>query len=173
VLADLRPQTRAVALLVNPTYLLTPRVISYVQEAASQKRMSVHIINASNERELDAAFAAIAQLPVDALFFGSDPFFFNHRQEIALRALRSGLPAIYELREYVAAGGLLSYGTRLDGLYRQAAGYVGRVLAGTQPADLPVQEPTNYELVINLTTAKALGLTVPQLLLARADEVIE
>lgn len=93
---------------MNLTYLLTPRVISYVQEAAGPKGISVHILNASNERELDAAFAAVAQLPADGLFVGSDPFFFKQRREIAVRALRSGLPATYELREYVTAGGLLS-----------------------------------------------------------------
>jgi putative ABC transport system substrate-binding protein len=173
VLSDLRPHARTIALLVNPKYLLTPRVISYVQEAASQKGMSVAITNAGDERELDAAFSAIQQSHADAVFVGSDPFFYNRRQEITALALRAGIPAIYELREYVAAGGLVSYGSRLDVIYRQTAGYVGRILAGTKPADLPVQEPTRFELVINLKTATALGLTVPPLLLARADEVIE
>jgi putative ABC transport system substrate-binding protein len=173
VLSDLRPQARTIALLVNPKYLLTQRIISYVQEAAGPRGLSVHITNASDERELDVAFSAVAQLHADALFVGSDPFFYNRRKEIAALALQAAIPAIYELREFVAAGGVVSYGSRLDALYRQTAGYVGRILAGAKPADLPVQEPTRFELVINLRTAQALGLAVPQSLLARADEVIE
>jgi putative ABC transport system substrate-binding protein len=173
VLSDLLPRARIVALLVNPDYLLTPRIVGFAQEAAAQKQVSLHIVNAGNEHELEAAFTAVARLPADAAFVGSDPFFYNQRQQIAALALRHRVPAIYELREFAAAGGLISFGAPLDSLYRQAAGYVGRILAGTKPADLPVQDPTKFELVINLTTAKALGLTVPPLLLARADEVIE
>jgi len=173
VLSDLLPRARVVALLVNPDYLLTPRIVGFAQEAANEKQVSLHIVNAGNEHELEAAFPAIARLPADAAFVGSDPFFYNQRQQIAALALRHRVPAIYELREYAAAGGLISFGAPLDSLYRQAAGYVGRILGGTKPADLPVQDPTKFELVINLKTAKALGLTVPPLLLARADEVIE
>jgi len=173
MLSDLQPQARTIALLVNPKQPLTPRIINYVQAAAGPKGLSVHITNASDERELDAAFSAIAQSHADALFVGSDPFFYNRRQEIAALTLRAGIPAIYELREYVAAGGLVSYGTRLDDAYRQTAGYVGRILAGTKPSDLPVQEPTRFELVVNLKTAEALGIKIPPSILARADEVIE
>jgi putative ABC transport system substrate-binding protein len=173
MLSDLQPQARIITLLVNPKQPLTPRIISYVQEAAGPKGLSVHITSASNERELDDAFSAIAQSHAEALFVGSDPFFYNRRQEIAALALRAGIPAIYELRDYVAAGGLVSYGSRLVDAYRQTAGYVGRILAGTKPADLPVQEPTRFELVVNLKTAEALGLKVPPSILARADEVIE
>lgn len=173
LLSDLRPQGRTVTLLVNPNYLLTPRVVSYVQEAARAKGLSLAITNASDERELAAAFSAITSLHVDMLFVGSDPFFYNQRKEIAALALRAGVPAVYELREYVEAGGLMSYGSRLDVIYRQTAGYVVRILAGAKPADLPVQDPTKFDLVINLKTANALGLTVPPSLLARAEEVIE
>jgi len=173
MLSDLQPRARTIALLVNPKQPLTPRIISYVQEAAGPRGLSVHVTSAGNERELDDAFSAIAQSHADALFVGSDPFFYNRRQEIAALAFRAGIPAIYELRDYVAAGGLISYGTRLDDAYRQTAGYVGRILAGTKPADLPVQEPTRFELVVNLKTAEALGLKVPPSILSRADEVIE
>jgi putative tryptophan/tyrosine transport system substrate-binding protein len=173
VLSDLLPQARTVALLVNPKYLLTPRVISYSLEAVSQKGMTLRIINASDQRELDAAFLAIGQSHADAVIAGSDPFFYNQRQEIAALAARYRIPAVYEQRPFAEAGGLISYGSSITGTYRQAAAYVGRILGGANPADLPVQDPTKFELVINLKTAQALGLTVPQTLLARADEVIE
>src|SRR5262249_27459150 len=130
-------------------------------------------MNASDQRELDAAFSAIAQSHADAALMGADPFFFNQRQEITALAARYGIPAVYEQRPFAEAGGLISYGTSLTGIYRQAAGNVGRILEGARPADLPVQDPTRFELVINLKTAKELGLAVPPTILARADEVIE
>jgi putative ABC transport system substrate-binding protein len=159
--------------MVNPDYVLTSRVVGFAQEAAAEKQMCLHIVNARDQHELDAAFLSIALLPADAAFVGSDPFFYNQRQQIAALALRHRVPASFELREFAAAGGLVSFGSPLDSLYRQAAGYVARILAGAKPADLPVQDPTKFELVINVATAKALGLTVPPLLLARADEIIE
>jgi putative ABC transport system substrate-binding protein len=173
LLSELVPQARVIALLVNPNFPLWERIVSDVREAARVKGVALHIVKASSESEIDTAFPAFAQVHAGALVVGSDPLFYDRREQLAALASRYALPAIYELRGYVAAGGLISYGTSLTGLYRQTAGYVGRILAGAKPADLPVQQPTKFELVINLKTAAALDLIVPQALLARADEVME
>jgi putative ABC transport system substrate-binding protein len=173
LLSELVPQAKVIALLVNPNGLSVERIMRDVEKAAHAKGMRLHILKASTESEIDAAFASLLQLRADALLVGTDPFFFSRHDQIVVLASRHAVPAIYEWREYVSAGGLISYGTSLLGAYRQLGVYAGRILKGAKPADLPVGQPTTFELVINLTTAKTLGLTVPQTLLAQADDVIE
>jgi putative ABC transport system substrate-binding protein len=133
----------------------------------------IEIVEASSETEINAAFSELARRHVNALVVGNDALFYNQRDQIAGLAARHSLPASYELSGFVLAGGLMSYSASLNGAYRQAAGYVGRILAGAKPASLPVQQPTRFELVINMKAAKAIGLTVPNSLLQRADELIE
>jgi putative tryptophan/tyrosine transport system substrate-binding protein len=173
LLSELVPRARVFGLLVNPINPHTEPQIALAQEAARIKRVQLHVLKARSPDEIDAAFSALAQLHADALVVGDDAFFHDQRNQVAALAARHSVPASYALSEQVVAGGLSSYGTSLVGLYRQSAGYVARVLSGARPADLPVEQPTKFELVINLKTAKALGLTIPQSLLQRADEVIE
>jgi len=173
LLSQLLPEARVVALLVNPKNPSSERVISDVQEAARTKGMQLPILKAASESEIDAAFASLVQMQVGALVVGSDPFFNSRREQLVALASHHSVPAIYEWREFAAQGGLISYGPSLTSVNRQAGTYAGRILKGEKPADLPVQQPTKFELVVNLKTAKALGLTVPQSILARADEVIE
>jgi putative ABC transport system substrate-binding protein len=160
-------------LLVNPNSPLTERLVRDVQVAARAKGLQLHILKAGTESEIDAAFASLVQLQSGALLVGSDAFFNSRREQIVVLAARQAVPAIYEWREFAAAGGLISYGTSLTSMYRQLGIYAGRILKGAKPADLPVEQPTTFELVVNLKTAKALGLTVPQTILARADELLE
>jgi putative tryptophan/tyrosine transport system substrate-binding protein len=173
LLSELVPQAKVIALLVNPNSPTAERITGDVQEAARAKGVQLSVIKASTEGEIAAAFAALVQLQAGALVVGNDPFFNNRREQLVALASRHAVPAIYEWREFAAAGGLISYGTSLTSVYRQHGGYTGKILKGSKPADLPVQQPTTFELVINLKTAAALGLTVPQSLIARADEVIE
>ena len=173
LLSELVPQAKVIALLVNPNSPIAKRIIGDVQEAARTKGVQLSVLNASTEGEIAAAFAALVQLQAGALVVGNDPFFNNRREHLVALASRHAVPAIYEWREFAVAGGLISYGTSLTSIYRQHGGYTGKILKGAKPADLPVQQPTTFELVVNLKTAAALGLTVPQSLLARADEVIE
>jgi putative tryptophan/tyrosine transport system substrate-binding protein len=173
LLSQLVPQVGVFALLVNPNYPMTDPLIEDMQEAARAKGVQLHILKASTESEIDAAFAALVQLQAGALVVGVDPFFFTRREQLVALAARHAVPAIYGLREWAATGGLISYGLSLTAAYRQIGIYAGRILNGAKPADLPVQQPTTFELVVNLNTAKTLGLTVPPSILARADEVIE
>jgi putative tryptophan/tyrosine transport system substrate-binding protein len=173
LLSELVPQARVIALLVNPNRLTIERMIRDEQEAARAKGMQLRILKAGTESEIDAAFANLVELQTGALLVGTDPFFSSRRDQLVALAARHAVPAIYEWREFAEAGGLISYGTSLTGVFRQAGIYVGKILKGAKPADLPVQQPTTFELVVNLKTAKVLGLTVPPSILARADEVIE
>jgi putative ABC transport system substrate-binding protein len=174
LLSELVPQVGTIALLVNPKYhSATEGTIPLVQQAASAKGIRLHILNAGNEDEFEPAFVSLVYLKADALIVGTDPFFSSRREQIVALASRYAVPAIYEWQEFAAAGGLISYGTSLTSVYREVGIYVGKVLKGAKPADLPIQQPTNFELIINLRTAKALGLTVPPTLLTAADQVIE
>jgi ABC-type uncharacterized transport system substrate-binding protein len=172
-LCELVPQARSIAFLVNPTNVANEPVIRDLQETARLKGVQLPILKAGSEPEIDAAFTTLVQLHAGALVVGADPFFFTRRNQFVTLAARHAVPAIYMERAFTASGGLISYGPNLMAAYRQAGGYVGKILNGAKPADLPVQQPTKFELVVNLKTAEALGLTVPQSILARADEVIE
>ena len=171
MLRELQPKAGKIAVLVNPKSL-NPDA-KEVQEAARALGQSVHVLDATSEEELDTAFRSVAQERDDALIVVSNPLFTSRREQIVTLANYQRIPAIYPLREYVASGGLVSYGASIKDAYRQSGVYAGRLLKGAKPADLPVMQPTKFELVINLKTAKAIGLKVPPTLLARADEVIE
>ena len=172
LLSELVPQAGVIALLVNPNNAVSEPLIRVVQEAGYAKGVQLQILNAGNESEIDDAFATLVQLHVDALLVGTDSFFYNRREQLVTLAARHAVPAIYDFREFAESGGLISYGTSLIGIYRQIGIYVGQILKGAKPADLPVQQPTIFELVVNLKTAAALRLTIPPSLLRRADEVI-
>jgi putative ABC transport system substrate-binding protein len=173
LLSELVPQARVIALLVNPNNPNTEPMIRDVQEAAGVKGVQLPILKAGTESAIDAAFASLVQLHVGGFVVGTDPFFNSRREQLVALAAHHAVPAIYEWREFAAAGGLISYGSSLTAAYRQVGIYAGKILKGAKPSDLPVQQPTKFELVVNLKTAKALGLPVPQSILARADEVIE
>jgi putative ABC transport system substrate-binding protein len=174
LLSELVPQARVIALLVNPNLgSVIERIIRDMEEAARAKGVQLPILKAGTESEIDAAFASLVQLQAGALLVAADPFLFNRREQLAALASRHAVPAIYPWREAVAAGGLISYGPSLTAVFREIGIYAGKILKGAKPADLPVQQPTKFELVVNLKTAKALGLTLPQSMLMRADEVIE
>jgi putative ABC transport system substrate-binding protein len=173
LLSELVPQVGVIALLVNPNNSNTERIIGDMQEAARAKGVKLHILKAGTESEIDAAFTTLVELHAGALVVGGDPFFGNWREQLVALAARHGVPAIYQWREFAEAGGLISYGSSLAASFRQVGAYAGKILKGAKPADLPVQQSTAFELVINLKTAKALALTIPPTILARADEVID
>ena len=168
-----RAQARVIALLVNPNTATHRDLLEQAQEAARGKGVRLAVLKAGVESELDTAFASFVQSQAGALVVGADPLFFASANRLVALASRHAVPAIYWRRELPAAGGLISYGASFPALYRSAGIYAGKILNGAKPADLPVLQPTQFELVINLNTAKALGLTVPDKLLALADEVIE
>jgi putative ABC transport system substrate-binding protein len=169
LLSELVPQAGVIALFVDPNNPNPEPTIRDLQEAARAKGLQLHLLKASTESEIDAAFPTLVQLHAAALVSG----FYGRREQFVALAARHAVPAMYYWREFAEAGGLISYGSSLTAAIRQAGAYVGRILADANPADLPVEQPTTFELVINLKTAKELGLTIPQSLLARADEVIE
>jgi putative ABC transport system substrate-binding protein len=173
LLRELVPGARLIGVLLNSDNPNTEINTWDLQAAARAVGQQIQIVGASREEGIEPAFAALAQQNAGALFLGPDSFFHSRRVEIAILAARHGIPAIFSTREFPLAGGLISYGANEIGASRQAGVYVGRILNGEKPADLPVVQPTKFELVINLRTARALGLDVPAKLLARADEVIE
>jgi putative ABC transport system substrate-binding protein len=163
-----------IVLLMNPSNRTSAeRVIREVEEAARTRGSQLHVLKAGSEGEIDTAFASLVELQTGALVVAADPFLSSRREQIVALASRHAVPSIYAWREFAAAGGLISYGASLTSAFRLVGHYAGKVLKGTKPADLPVQQPTTFELVINLKTAKALGLAVPPTVLAIADEVIE
>jgi putative ABC transport system substrate-binding protein len=171
LLRQLMPKAGTIAYLMNPNN--PNREFDNVQAAARSLGQQIVVLHADGGQEIDTAFATIAQQRVAALLVASDPLFFDRRDQLITLAARQAIPAIYYLRAFSQAGGLLSYGNNLTDMYRQVGTYTGRILNGERPADLPVMQSTKFELVINLKTAKTLGLTIPPSLLARADEVIE
>jgi putative tryptophan/tyrosine transport system substrate-binding protein len=173
LLSEVVPQARLIALLVNPGNANAERNMRDVQEAARTKEVQLHILRAGSETEIDAAFASLVAVHAGALIVGADPFLTSRRERLVALASRHAVPAIYAWREFAASGGLISYGSSLTSAFRLLGTYAGKVLKGAKPADLPVQQPTTFELVVNLKTAKALGITVPPSILARATEVIE
>jgi ABC-type uncharacterized transport system substrate-binding protein len=173
LLHELLPTAAVIAVLLNPTNAAAEALAKDLQAAARALGLTLHLLHASSERDVDAAFAALPQLRAGALLIGNDAFFNSQIEQLPALALRYAIPAIYSLRAYAAAGGLISYGGSITEGYRQVGRYAGRILKGERPADLPVQQTIKIELVINLMTARALGLDVPETLIARADEVIE
>jgi len=172
LLHDLVPKAYLVAMLANPN-LATETELRDVQEAGRSLGLQIHAFRAGTEGEIDKAFATLAQERADAVIVAADPFFTSRRDQIVTLAARYKVPAIYELREFAAVGGLMSYGTSLTDGYRQVGVYTGKILKGAKPADLPVLQPTKLDFVFNLNAAKALGLQVPDKILSLADEVIE
>jgi putative ABC transport system substrate-binding protein len=173
LLRDLLPNARAIAMITNPTYPGSDAEMAEVELAARKMGMRAHKLTASTADEVDTAFAAIAQLNVDAFLVGADGFFITRREQLAALATRHALPGIYPFPDFPAAGGLLSYGLSLKDAYRQVGVYSGRILKGAKPADLPVMQPAKFELILNLKAAKSFGLTIPSSFQLRADEVIE
>ncbi|KRT71644.1 MAG: hypothetical protein XU13_C0041G0021 [Candidatus Rokubacteria bacterium CSP1-6] len=173
LLKEIAPKVRRVAILSNPASPVQPLFIREVKVAARSLGVQLQLLEARGPNEFDGAFAAMAKERVGALLVVADGLFILHRTRLADLAARSRLPAIYGYREHVEAGGLMSYGSSLRDLWRRAATYVDKILKGAKPADLPVEQPTKFELVVNLKTAKALGLTIPQSVLVRAAEVIQ
>ena len=170
---DLFPQATTFGLLINPTNPLTEIVKKDSQAAAQKLGLQLNVVHASTDVELDDAFKALREMHLGALVIGTDAFFNNRLEQLAALAVRNSVPAVYEYHQFVAGGGLASYGGSILDSYRLAGGYVGRILRGEKPADLPVQQASKIELLINLKTAKALGITLPPSVLNRADEVIE
>ena len=173
LLREIAPKTTAVHSLVNPNNAGVLQDIPTVAAAAGKLGLGFEVVQASTESEIDVAFATMAREHAQALMVANDGFLTSRTSQIAALAARYALPAVYPWREFVAAGGLMSYGTSISEAYRQSGLYVGQILKGRKPADLPVQQPTKFELVINAKTAKALGLEVPLSMLIRADEVID
>ena len=173
LVSELVPQAKLIGLLVNPSNPSTQGISGTMQEVARAKGVELQLLQATSENEIDAAFTTLAELRAGALIIDTDLFFFGRLKQIRALAARHSVPAMYYRREFVAAGGLISYGPSFLTAYREAGSYAGKILKGAKPVDLPVLQPTQFDLVINLKTAKALGLEIPPSLLARADEVIE
>jgi putative tryptophan/tyrosine transport system substrate-binding protein len=173
LLHDLVPKAVRIAVLVNPANSTADNALHQVQEAARILGLQIHVLNASTSREIDAAFATLARERPDALFVAPEPFFGSRLVQFVTLAAHYRIPASFDNRDFVAAGGLMSYGTDLADMIRQVGVYTGRILKGEKPADLPVQQAVRFQFVINMKTAKALGLTFPITLLAIADEVFE
>jgi putative ABC transport system substrate-binding protein len=170
---ELVPKAAVIGVLINPTHLYADAQRQEVQAATLAIGRQIRILNASTESELDAAFVALMEVRPAGLVVAGGPFFFNRRAQLLALTRRYALPAIYENREFTAAGGLMSYGTNIPDMYRQIGVYTGRVLKGERPAELPILQPTKFDIAVNLKTAKALGLELPTSILLRADEVIE
>ena len=173
LLTELVPLARVFALMINPNSPGTEPMIREMQEAVLAKGAQLHVLKAGTENEIDAAFATLVPLHVDALVVSNDTFFFSARDRLVTLAHRYAVPASYFSREFAEVGGLISYGPNVTAVYRLLGAYAGKILKGAKPVDLPVEQPTRFELVINLKTAQALGLTIPQTTLLLADEVIE
>jgi putative tryptophan/tyrosine transport system substrate-binding protein len=173
LLRDLVPAAQVIALLANPNYYLGPVQIRDVEEAARALGQTLVVLDGSTDEKIETAFAALAPQHVSALLVSSDPFFDTRRDRLVGLALQHRVPAIYQFREYAVAGGLMSYGTSIVEMYRLVGLYVGRILKGERPADLPVMQVNKFEFVLNLKTARALGLKISDDLLSLADEVIE
>jgi ABC-type uncharacterized transport system substrate-binding protein len=173
LLHELVPKAALIGFLANPTRPSSEVETKDTQQAAQRLGVQVHIVNASSEREIDAAFANFVQQRVNALLIGTDSYYLTRRDQLVALAARLAVPTMYNLREYVVAGGLMSYGPSITDVYRQAGVYTAKILKGAKPAELPVVQPTKFELVINLKTAKVLGVTIPLIMQMTADEVIE
>jgi putative ABC transport system substrate-binding protein len=170
---ELVPNVAVGAVLVNPNNPNAESLARSARERALSLGLQLHILNAGTAQEIDSAFARIVEQRIGVLLLGADPFFVNRRDQFVALAARHAIPAIYYVREFVTAGGLMSYGTSVSDAYRRAGVFTGKILKGAKPVDLPVEQSTRFEFVINLKTAKTLGLTIPPGVLAIADEVIE
>jgi putative ABC transport system substrate-binding protein len=173
LLHEMVPKVALIAALINSNFSAASAQLSDLQEAAARLSVQLLVLRANVERDFEAAFTTLAQQRAGALLVADSPFFNSRREQLVVLAARHAAPTIYAFRDYAVAGGLMSYGTDLAAAYRQAGVYAGRILKGAKPADLPVVQATKFEFVINLNTAKALGIEVPPALSARADEVIE
>jgi putative ABC transport system substrate-binding protein len=173
LLHELVPNASPIAVLVNPSFAGSDVRMTAVRDAANTLGLQLSIVNASSEREIDNAFESLVKQRIGALLITSDPFFISRREQIVLLATRRAVPTAYFAREFVATGGLMSYGASASDAYRQTGVYTGKVLKGEKPANLPVMQPTKFEMVLNRKTANVLGLTIPNMLLVSADEVIE
>lgn len=173
ILRELAPTASVVAMLVNPNSPDTPPEVRDVSAAAQASGLQLRILNASTPSELVAAFATLDAVRPDAVLIGADPFLYVHRHDVVAQVTRSGLLAVYPIREFVEAGGLISYGGSIANSFRQAGVYSGRILTGSKPSDLPVVQPTTFELVVNLKAARAQNIDIPLSLQARSDEVID